>query len=117
MTVLEDVVELLTGQGLKVYPLSVPAKDAIYPNVAYQMISNREFRSHAGAEAQRPRVQLACHGKTYASCRATAETVKAAMDLNRTDFMLATRENEFHAKEVEPEIYRIVLDYFVWQGV
>jgi tRNA threonylcarbamoyladenosine modification (KEOPS) complex Pcc1 subunit len=114
MTVQETLVTLLTGEGLKAYPLSVPVRDAVYPNVVYQTISNRQIRSHAGVEMERPRMQLSCWARTYSACVATAQTVKSAMDLNQVDFKLATKENEFDVKEVEPGLYRTVLDYFVW---
>ncbi len=113
MTTQETLVTLLSGQGLTIYPLSVPV-DGTYPNVVYQTISNRQFRSHSKVEMERPRMQLSCWAKKYAECVATAQTVKAAMDLNQMDFKLATKENEIDAKEVESGIYRIILDYFVW---
>lgn len=117
MTIQETLTALLAGKGLTVYPLSVPVKGT-YPNVVYQMISNRQVRSHVGVEAERPRMQLSVWAKgqdAYLQCVATAQTVKNAMDLNKTDFMLATKENEMDAKEVEPEMYRVILDYFVWE--
>jgi len=113
MAIQTTLVSLLKGEGLTVYPLAVPT-NGTYPNVTYQMISNVQTRTHAGVDSERPRMQLSCHSKAYADCYDTAETVKSAMDLNQTDFKLATKENEFDVKEVEPGIYRIVLDYYVW---
>jgi len=113
-TVQETITSLLTNAGLTVYPLSVPASSGSYPNVVYQMITNQQIRSHVGIEMERPRMQLSCHAKKFSECVATAQTVKTAMDLNRTNFKLATKENEFDARDVESGIYRIVLEYFVW---
>lgn len=110
------LVSLLAGLGLKVYPLAVPESGAVYPNVVYQTISTVQIRSHEGVEMERPRVQLSVHAKTYIQCVQTAQTVKSALDLNQTDFKLATKENEMDAKEVEAGIYRIMLDYFIWHA-
>jgi hypothetical protein len=112
MTVQATLVALLQGEGLTVYPLSVP-NNGTYPNVVYQMISNVQIRSHSGVALERPRMQLSCWGKKYADCVSTAQAAKAAMDLNQTDFKLATKENELDARE-EAGLYRIVIDYFVW---
>ena len=114
MTIRETVVTVLETAGLTGYPGSVPAKVGTYPCVVYQIISNKKIRTHAGNVGERPRVQLSCYGKTLATCVATAETVKAAMDLNQTNFELATLENEQDAKEVEPGIHRVILEFFIW---
>jgi hypothetical protein len=116
VTIQETLVSVLTGAGLTVYPLSVPTGGS-YPNVVYQTISNRQIRSHAGVEMERPRMQISCWAKTYAACVTTAQAVKNALDLNQADFNLATKENEIDIKEVESGLYRTVLDYFIWQGV
>ena len=113
MTVQATLVSLLQGAGLTVYPLTVP-QNGTYPNVVYQRVSNMQVRTHSGVALERPRVQLSCWAKTYAECVATAQTVKAALDLNQTDFKLATKENELDAQEVETGLYRIILDFYVW---
>jgi hypothetical protein len=113
MTVQITLVDILQGLGYPAYPLEVP-NNGIYPNVVYQMISNKQIRSHSGVEMERPRMQISCWGKRYADCVTTAQTVKAALDLNQTDFKLATKENEFDVKEVKSGLYRIILDYFIW---
>ena len=122
-TVQEDLVAVLEDAGLKLYPNAVPAKDAIYPNVVYQQISSKQIRYHrrdgsdSGTAMERPRIQLSVHGRSKATVMQTAQTVKGALDFNQTDFILATRENEMDAKEIESGIYRVMLDYFIWQGV
>lgn len=119
MTIQETIRALLTAQGLRVYPLSVPKSGGIYPNVVYQTISNTEIRSHEGLEMEKPRMQFTCWAKTYQECVETAQTVKSVISLNRTDFEMATKENEFDIKELESGLYRTVLDFFIWhtQGV
>ena len=115
MTPRETLVTVISGAGLPAYPLSVP-EGGSYPCVVYQYISGRQIRSHAGGELERARLQLSCWGLSFETAQSTAETVKAALDLNQDDYLLATRENELDLKEVEPGYYRIVLDYFIWTG-
>lgn len=119
MTIQETIHQVLSAQGLKVYPLSVPKSNAVYPNVVYQTISNSQIRSHSGVEMNKPRIQFTCWARTYEECVETAQTVKTTLSLNQTDFELATKENEFDIKELESGLYRTVLDFFIWhtQGV
>jgi ribosomal protein S12 methylthiotransferase accessory factor YcaO len=114
MTYRDDLVTVLDGSGLNVYPLSVP-EGGSYPCVVYQTVSNREVRYHGGSAGNHPRIQLACWGKSLETAQTTAEAVKAVLDRNQTDFTLATRENEMDAKEVEPGYYRIILEYLIWE--
>jgi hypothetical protein len=113
-TVQEALVSLLRNEGLTVYPLAVP-NNGTYPNVCYQRVSNPQYRTHSGVYMERPRVQLSCWGENYADCVATAQTVTAALDLNQSDFALATKENEMDAVEVETGLYRILLEFFIYE--
>lgn len=114
MTVRNSLVTVLDGAGITAYPLVVP-EGGSYPCVVYQVISRRDITSHAGIEGSRPRVQLACWGKSMETAQTTAEAVKAALDLNQTDFTLAKKDNEIDGGEVEPGFYRIALDYLIWE--
>lgn len=113
MTVETVLINVLQQAGLTVYPLSVPA-DGIYPCVVYQRISTPQIRSHAGVELEYPRMQLSCWGKRFSDVVSTAETVKQVLDLNRVNFKLATKESELDVKDVEPGLYRRILDFFIW---
>jgi len=107
----EDIKSALTG--LTVYPLSVPT-DGVYPCVVYQIISDVQNRYHGGNSLRKLRVQLTVHAKSYSSCLTNAYTVKGLIDLNRTNFELATKENEIQAKENESGDYSAILDFFIW---
>ena len=113
MSVETELVTLLQDAGLTVYPLSIPEGGA-FPCVVYQRISTPQIRSHEAVEMEHPRIQLACWGKTFAQAVVTAETVKTALDLNQIDFKLAVQEGELDLKEPESNLYRRVLDFFIW---
>ena len=113
MSVETDLVTLLQAQGLTLYPGSIPVNGA-YPCVVYQRISTPQVRSHQAVELEYPRFQLSCWAKTYKASIQTAETVKNVLDLNQTNFELATRESEFDLQDEEATLYRRVLEYFLW---
>lgn len=114
MTYLEEDIESVLNT-LTVYPLSVPDDDsASYPCVVYQKVSNKQFRTlNQGNTIARYRFKFSCWGKDYESSLATAKTVKEKLDLNNTDFKLATKENEFDTKETEVGLYRTTLEFFI----
>jgi hypothetical protein len=116
MSVQTTLVTLLQDEGLTVYPVAVPTNGK-YPNVVYQRISNVQVRSHSGVEMERPRMQLTCWAKKYADCFDVAQAVKEALDLNQTDFKLATKENEMDVREESTGLFRIILEYFIWDEV
>lgn len=112
----EDIVSLLTtSPALTAYALSVP-ENGTYPCVVYQRISTNPLRTMSGNGLEKTRFQLTCWGKTLDSSLQTAKTVKTKFDLNQTNFVLATRENEFTAKEIESGLYSTVLDIFIWSS-
>lgn len=109
-TILKTV---LDTTSYPVYTLSIPSNGTI-PCIVYQRISTLPMRSHSGNYMERPRFQISCWGTTYAQAKTVSEAVKTALDLNQTNFELATKENEFDEKEVETNLYRKVLDFFIW---
>jgi hypothetical protein len=104
---------VLDATGYPVYALSIPA-DGNYPCIVYQMISNLNIRSHAGNEMEKARFQISCWGKTYGEAVTLSEAVETVLDLNQINFELATKENELDDKEVETNLYRKILDFYVW---
>lgn len=113
MTVETDLDALLKAQGLTVYPGSIP-ENGNYPNVVYQLVLSTDIRSHEGIAMEKPRFQLSCWAKTKKASVETAQTVKAVLDLNQTNFKLATRVNEFDFPDVEAKLYRRILEYVLW---
>lgn len=112
----EVLVDFLQDSGLTVYPDSIPAKGS-YPCVVYQRISTPLIRTHEGNALQYPRFQLTCWGNGAsgkADALQTADTVKSVLDLNQINFMLVTKEGEFDVNEPEPNLYRRILDFYIW---
>lgn len=110
-TIEEDLKTALTGIAL--YPDSVP-NDVTYPVATYQQISDRQLRTHSGNALRRIRYQVTAFGETKNSTVTLANSIEAALDLNRTNFELATKENEISVKEPESGLYSIAIDFFVW---
>lgn len=115
MTTEETIITLLQGAGIQVYPGSVP-EDGTYPNVVFQVISEPLLaRTHDGTEVYTPRVQFSVWAETYEEVVLTTQTVKDIFTLNRTDFKLATKENEIDfPEEVEAGYYRRIIEFLVW---
>lgn len=104
---------VLKSTGYPVYALSIPTNGTI-PCIVYQRISTVQYRSHVRNELERPRFQISCWAKTYDEAKTVSEAVKTALDLNQVNFKLATKENELDDKEVETNLYRKILDFYVW---
>ena len=112
----EILATVLENASLNVYLGSVPV-NGDYPCVVYQKISAPEIRTHQGVVLYLPRFQITCWGKgdnAGADAIATAQTVKDVLDFNQTDFKLATKEAELDIDETEQNLYRRILDYFIW---
>jgi hypothetical protein len=113
MTIENDVDTVLSSLGT-VYPLSMPDQNASLPCMVYQFISERPFRSHSGKSLSRRRLQVSCWATTYGAAITLSESVKAAIDLNQTNFELATHEDARDEKEVETGLSRKILQFYVW---
>jgi len=112
----ETIVDLLQDNNINVYPDSAPVK-AIYPCVVYQRISTPLIRTHSGNTLQYPRFQFSCYGKGEngkSDALTTAQSVKSLIDLNQTNFILATKEGELDIEEIEPLMFRRILDFYIW---
>lgn len=116
MTVENDIITLLNTTGKKAYHLSLPDNPNDYelPVMVLQRISTTTDKTHGGNAFERARFQVTCWATTFSACRALALEVKNLMDLNQTNFELATKENEIDTKEVETNLYGTILDFFVW---
>ena len=95
------------------YPLSMPP-GATLPGMAYQFISEIPMRHHGGADMVRRRLQVACWAKTWAAAVTLADSVRAALDLNQTNIELITAENISDFKDPEAELYRRIVEFYVW---
>lgn len=110
MALNRTIINALTGVNL--YALTVPS-GAAFPAATYQQISDRPIRTHAGNAARRVRYQINCFGEDYESSNTLATTVKGLLDLNTTNFLVATKENEIQTKEAESGLYSTLIEFFI----
>ena len=87
------IVSILENIGVAPYALVAP-HDAITPCVVYQQIFTFPLRTHEGYVADRSRWQLSCYAHEWNEVKELAAQVRAAFDLNQTDFELSTLETE-----------------------
>jgi len=112
--IIEDVIHGKLAAIGAVYPLSMPP-GATLPGMCYQFISEVPMRHHGGADMVRRRLQIACWAKTYAAAVTLADSVRAALDLNQSNIELITAENIADFKDPEAELYRRIVEFFVWE--
>lgn len=116
MSVETVLITLLEGEGLDVYGGAIPENKPL-PAVVYQRISTPQIRTHVGVAMEYPRMQITIWGSKQKDVSDIAETINAVLDTNQINFKLATKENEFDITEVEPNLHRRILEYFIWTDV
>jgi hypothetical protein len=101
------------GAGSRVYALHVPQKDATYPAVVYQVISDSPTTSLVGSrKPDRVRVQVDAWAATYAAARSLHAEVRTKMEAAAYQGMLADVRDDF---EPEAGLYRVSADFFCWE--
>lgn len=113
MTIESVITSKLQSVGA-VYPLTIPTGGTL-PAMCYQFISEIQMRHQGGADMVRRRLQVSCWGKTYAAAVTLGDSVKAALNLNQTNIELITAENISDFKDPEAELYRRIVEFFVWE--
>lgn len=114
MTIESVIVGKLQAVGA-VYPDTMPP-GATLPGMCYQFISAAvSARHHSGVTRFRRRLQVSCWANTAAAANTLRDSVRAALDTNRTDIELITAENKSDFKDAEAEKYRRIVEFFVWE--
>jgi hypothetical protein len=116
MTMESIIASKLSSLGAA-YPVTMPAQGATLPGMCYQFISERQMRHHSGETMIRRRLQVSCWAKTYAAAVTLGDSVRAALNLNKTNIELITAENISDFKDPEAELYRRIVEFYVWQEV
>jgi hypothetical protein len=96
------------------YPDGLP-KSPSMPATSYKFISLSPRRSHAGNIASRYRLQVDCWAITRQAANTLADSVRAALDLDRSNVKLITAENAIDLNEPEIGIERRMLEFYVWE--
>jgi len=94
------------------YAIEMP-QTPTFPNVVYFRNSTRVENDLDSLAKENPTIQIDCRAVTYASARAIAEQVKAAMQ-NATLFKALLINDIDLPKEDSANVYRISLDFSVW---
>ena len=97
------------------YPLKMPNQGATLPGGCYQFISEVNMRHHGGADMVRRRLQVSCWARTYAAAITLADSVKAALDLNRSNIELIVAETISDYIDEEAALYRRIVEFYVWE--
>lgn len=113
MTIQQIVHSKLASIGAT-YPDHLPANPTL-PSTTYRFISAAPMRSHSGNTLTRHRVQVDCWAKTRAAANTLADSVRGALDLNKTNVELITAENAADLSEPEIGIERRMLEFYVWE--
>ena len=116
MTIESVIAAKLSAVGT-FYPLSMPKQGATLPGGCYQFISEVNSRHHGGTDMVRRRLQVSCWGRTYASAITLADSVKASLDLNQTNIELITAETISDFIDEESQLYRRIVEFYVWNEV
>lgn len=94
----------------RIYPLIAP-QDSAMPAVVYQRVSTVPVNSLAGDSGlDAVRIQISCWASTYAGAKSLAVAVK-----NAVLTMNAITEMEMDDMEDETRLYRVILDFRIWQ--
>jgi hypothetical protein len=113
MTIESVIATKLAAVGA-VYPLTMPP-GATLPGMCYQFISEIPYRHHGGEDMVRRRLQVACWANTYAAAVTLGDSVRAALNLNQSNIELITAENISDFKDPEAQLYRRIVEFFVWE--
>lgn len=132
MTVLEEGIYsylttyagLVSLIGTRVYAFRIP-QEATLPCMTYQRISTPRRLTHdtsgAGNDLSYPRFQFDCWATTYASAKAIADQLHAALNGRKgtTGGVMvrgALIADERPSYEPEANLYRVSCDYIIWHN-
>ena len=106
------LVTVLSGLA-NVYALEKPV--GINDCLVWTQISNVKQRNHSDKTGLlKTRFQIDAYGTTLANCRNLAMSVYNLLEANTNDFELATFEDEFYTKSIDTNLYRAILDFYIW---
>lgn len=86
----------------------------ILPAIVYQRISTAPRRSHSKANRDKIRFQISVYGTTSNSVSTVANSIVTTLEGGGGFSFLPTKENRFDIKEQQPNLFRTVLEFFVW---
>lgn len=113
MSAIDTVIAAKLAAVGAAYPLAMPT-GATLPGMAYQFISEVNFPNHSGAGTVRRRLQVACWARTFAASVTLADSVKAALNYNKTNIELIAPNGLMDFQDPEASLYRRIVEFYVW---
>lgn len=102
----------LTAAGTRVYPMLMP-QNPTYPALTYQRIASAPVASLDGmSNLDRVRMQVDCWALTYLAAKNLAAQVRAELTLINALLLL-----ELDDYEPNEKVYRVTMDFSLWQAV
>lgn len=94
------------------YPLQMP-QEPTYPAIVYSRIASEpQNRLEGGASLDQVRVQIDCYATTYEGAKTLSASVRSAME---SASLGATLQLDLDLYEPEVKVYRVTMDFYVWQ--
>lgn len=112
MDVLQTLVSVLSSSGSTVYFGEKPLDND--ECIVYSLISTVPIDSHDGNLFDKYRIQLDCYSSNLAKNQLMFTKIRSLLDNNRTDFMLSYLSNRFILKDIQPDIVRSVVEFYIW---
>lgn len=112
---------LIALVGDRVYPGHIP-QGVTQPAIVYLKVSDPRGRTFGRAQFAKPRFQFSCWGETYASAKAVAHQVRAALEnfagmlggAAGVEVRNAFFENELDLHDPETGLHHIPVDFSIW---
>lgn len=120
MNVEQEIKTLLLADGtvsgliaMRLYPMLMP-QGVTLPAISYQRVATAPINDLEGSQNYEwVRIQIDCWDDDYAGVKALAAAVRAAMLLTPVFGQLLTEIDDFESEE---KLYRVILDFNVWNG-
>jgi hypothetical protein len=94
------------------YPLMMPQNPTLPAIVYSRQASTPQYRLEGGSSLSQIRMEIDCYANTYEDAKSLASEVRSAMELAAFKGTMI-----FDADFYEPDVklYRVVLDFYVWE--
>ena len=113
-SVLSGAAAVAAVVSTRIYPVVLP-QDVTLPAITYSRISGGQVNSLTGYSGlENPRIQIDVWGATYPACQTLAADVHTAMDAATT--FGAHLESDMDFYEDDTKIYRVSMDFSVWNN-
>lgn len=105
----DTLTDLVDG---RCYPLVMPQNPVLPALVYTRQSSDPQYRLEGGASLNQVRIEVDCYADTYTDAKALSESVRLAMEAASYKGTLIF-DSDFYEPEVK--LYRVVMDFYVWE--